>query len=112
MSREKITRALLTEDGAVLVEQSDGSYRKGEGRTEWERLAAMRDDEIDYSEIPELDPTFWAKAEVRLPETKSRITLRLDQDVLRWLKDQGPKYQTRINAILRQYMEAHQRHPE
>jgi uncharacterized protein (DUF4415 family) len=107
MRKEKMTRALLTEDGAVLVEQPNGSYRRAEGKTDWKRLAAMSDEEIDYSEIPELDETFWAKAALRLPQTKDRVTLRLDHDVLRWFKAQGRGYQTRINAILRQYMEAH-----
>lgn len=107
MSKEKITKARLSEDGAVLVEQPDGSWRKTEGKTDWDRLAAMPEDKIDYSEIPELNEAFWAKAELRLPETKDRITLRLDHDVLQWLKNQGKGYQTRINAILRQYMEVH-----
>ncbi len=111
MSKEKITKARLSEDGAVLVEQPDGSWRKAEGKTDWDRLAAMPEDKIDYSEIPELNEAFWAKVELRLPETKDRITLRLDHDVLQWLKNQGKGYQTRINAILRQYMEVH-KHPE
>ncbi len=105
MSKGKITRALLSEDGAVLVEQPDGSYRRAEGKTDWNRLEAMPDDQIDYSDIPELDEAFWAKTELRLPETKDRVTLRLDHDVLQWLKNQGKGYQTRINAILRQYMD-------
>lgn len=82
MSQEKITRALLSEDSAILVEQPDGSWHKTDGKTDWDRLAAMPEDEIDYSEIPELDEAFWAKGELLLPETKDRITLRLDQDVL------------------------------
>ncbi len=44
MSQEKITRARLSEDGAVLVEQPDGSWCKAEGKTDWDRLAAMSDD--------------------------------------------------------------------
>lgn len=111
MSKEKITKALLTEDGAVLVEQPDGTYRRAEGKTDWNRLETLPDDQIDYSDIPELDETFWAKAQLRLPETKDRVTLRLDHDVLQWLKNQGKGYQTRINAILRQYMEVY-KHPE
>ena len=107
MSKGKITRALLTEDGAALVEQPDGTYRRAEGKTDWNRLEVMPDDQIDYSDIPELDETFWAKAELRLPETKDRVTLRLDHDVLQWLKNQGKGYQTRINAILRQYMDVY-----
>jgi len=69
-------------------------------------IASIRDEDIDYSDIPELDDTFWAKAELKMPENKSRITVRIDNDVLTWLKSQGAGYQTRMNAILRTYMEA------
>lgn len=80
-------------------------------RTDRKRLAAMGDEAIDYSDIPELDESFWANAKLRMPESKNRITVRIDRDVLEWLKAQGPGYQTRLNAILRTYMEAHQRKP-
>ena len=69
-------------------------------------IASIRDEDIDYSDIPELDDTFWANAELKMPEKKSRITVRIDSDVLAWLKSQGAGYQTRMNAILRTYMEA------
>jgi len=74
-------------------------------------IEAIRDEDIDYSDIPETDAAFWADAELRMPQTKKGVYLRLDQDVLEWLKAQGPGYQTRINAILRAYMEAHQPSP-
>lgn len=71
-------------------------------------IAAIKDKDIDYSDIPELDEkNFWAKAELRMPGNKERITVRIDHDILEWLRNQGPGYQTRMNAILRQYMEAH-----
>ncbi|MCP4373262.1 MAG: BrnA antitoxin family protein [Deltaproteobacteria bacterium] len=69
-------------------------------------IAAIKDKDIDYSDIPELDKSFWARAELQVPEKKERITVRIDHDILEWLKDQGPGYQTRMNAILRQYMQA------
>ena len=75
-----------------------------------ERLAELKakpDADIDCSDIPELDDAFWKNAEVRLPETKKGVYIRLDGDVLDWLKGQGKGYQTRINAILRSYYEAH-----
>jgi uncharacterized protein (DUF4415 family) len=74
-------------------------------------IEAIRDEDIDYSDIPETDAAFWADAELRMPQTKKGVYVRLDQDVLKWLKAQGPGYQTRINAILRAYMEAHQSSP-
>lgn len=68
----------------------------------------MGDEDIDYSDIPELDEEFFRKARVVVPPRKKQLTLRLDTDVLDWLKSQGRGYQTRINAILRAYYEAHQ----
>jgi uncharacterized protein (DUF4415 family) len=70
-------------------------------------IEAIRDEDIDYSDIPETDTAFWADAELRMPEPKKGVYIRLDPDILDWLKAQGPGYQTRINAILRQYKEAH-----
>ena len=76
------------------------------GKTDWERLDAMKDEDIDLSDIPELDDEFFENAELRLPEKKS-VTIRLDADVLEWFKKQGKGYQTRINKLLRAYMETH-----
>jgi uncharacterized protein (DUF4415 family) len=72
-------------------------------------IEAIRDENIDYSDIPETDEAFWAEAELQMPQPKKGVYLRLDQDLLDWLKRQGPGYQTRINAILRSYMETHRR---
>ena len=66
----------------------------------------MRDEDIDYSDIAELDAEFFATARVVVPPGKKQVTVRLDRDVLAWLKAQGRGYQTRINAILRAYYEA------
>ena len=76
-------------------------------KSDVKRLDAMRDDEIDYSEIPALDDAFFRNARVVVPPGKKQLTIRLDADVLSWLKDQGKGYQSRINAILRAYYEAH-----
>jgi uncharacterized protein (DUF4415 family) len=67
----------------------------------------MKDEDIDTSDIPELDETFFVNAVIRLPEPKASVTLRIDREVLNWFKSQGKGYQTRINAILKAYKEAH-----
>ena len=67
----------------------------------------MEDGDIDYSDIPELDEAFFREALVVVPPGKKQLTIRLDSDVLSWLKSQGRGYQSRINAILRAYYEAH-----
>lgn len=82
---------------------------KKPSRTDWARVDAMTDDQVDTSEAPPLDEKFFAEAELRMPVNKETVTIRLDPDVLTWLKSQGRGYQTRINAILRRYMEAQQR---
>lgn len=68
------------------------------------RLDKMTDDAIDYSDIPELDDRFFRLAKALTPGKKHSLTLRLDEQVYRWLKDQGPGYQSRINAILKAVM--------
>ena len=70
------------------------------------RLRNMKDEEIDYSDIPELDEAFLKRAVIMLPQPKASVSIRLDQEVLDWFKSQGKGYQTRINALLRAYMEA------
>jgi len=72
-----------------------------------EAIKNIKDEEIDYSDIPELSDKFWAQAELRMPEPKQGVYIRLDGDILDWFKDQGKGYQTKINAVLRQYYEAH-----
>ena len=78
--------------------------------TDLKRLDTMTDAEIDFSEIPEITPAMFAKGIVRRglkPITKRQLTLRLDSDVVEWFKEQGSGYQTKMNALLRAYMEEH-----
>lgn len=81
-------------------------------QTDWQRLDAMSDEDIDLSDCPEVTPEMFARAVVRqgLPpaKNKAQVTLRIDSDVLAWFKSQGRGYQTQINQLLRAYMEARQ----
>ena len=72
-----------------------------------EELAAMQDEDIDFSDIPEAGPEFWAKAQLEMPQPKQGINIRIDADVLSWFKQFGKGYQTRMNAVLRSYMKNH-----
>ncbi|MGB9205573.1 MAG: BrnA antitoxin family protein [Terriglobales bacterium] len=83
-----------------------GSKTRAKGKTDFGRLRAMRDEDIDYTDIPRLDESFWKNAKLTMPEPKDRLTIRIDHDVVEWLKKRGSGYQTRINAILRSYMKA------
>ena len=69
------------------------------------RLDRLKDRDIDYSEIPSLDPSFLKKATEAWPPAKQQVMVRLDVDVLDWLKIHGKGYQTRLNRILRAAME-------
>ncbi len=81
-------------------------------KAELKALSEMPDSEIDYSDIPPLDEAFWQNA-VRNPYYKpnqTATTVRMDADVLAWLKSQGRGYQARMNAILREAMLRAQQH--
>jgi uncharacterized protein (DUF4415 family) len=80
-------------------------------RTDWKRVDALQDNDINLSDVPEVSPEMFASAIVRRGlkpvSRKAQLTLRVDNDVLDWFKKQGQGYQTKINALLRAYMDAH-----
>ena len=80
---------------------------KKHSKTDWERIDAMQDEDIDFSDIPELTDDFFERA-VFVP-AKQLVTIRLDADVVAWLKQNGKGYQTRTNKILRTVMESQER---
>jgi uncharacterized protein (DUF4415 family) len=83
----------------------NGKSMRRQSRTDWKRIDAMRDEDIDYSDIPKQGPDFFANA-ILWPGLKQQITLRLDPDVLKFFRKQGRGYQSTINAVLRKYMQA------
>ena len=88
---------------------SRGAPRR-KGRTNWERLRNMTDEEIeasiandaDWEEFRDVD---WSKAVLVIPPKKRAISIRIDDDVLDYFKKEGAGYQRRMNAVLRSYME-------
>jgi uncharacterized protein (DUF4415 family) len=72
-------------------------------------LAAMRDEEIDLTDLPEVLDWSGAVVGKYYRPLKKSLTIRLDADVLAWLKAQGSGYQTRINMLLRAAMESRAR---
>lgn len=68
------------------------------------KIDKLREEDIDYSDIPELDDEVFAQPLVPWPPKKETITIRVDSDVLGWFKQQGRGYQTRINQVLRRYI--------
>jgi uncharacterized protein (DUF4415 family) len=108
MSDTEITRAVLTSDGQVLIAQPDGSYRPAADESDWARVRAMSEAEIEANAAADPDTlpaAFWDTARPIYPRPKERITVRLDADMVAWFRRQGRGYQTRINAVLRSYYE-------
>ena len=90
-----------------VVRKTAAEVRRSTARKrELAKLASMPDEAIDLSDVPELDEDFWKRA-VRNPfykPVKKQITLRLDADVIAWLRRGGKGYQTKANALLREVM--------
>ena len=74
-----------------------------------EALAAMKDEDIDLSDIPEIQDLAGFERGKFFRPVKLPVTLRLDADVLVWFKGHHPKYQTAINTALREYIHSHRR---
>jgi len=81
-------------------------------KTDWDRVDALTDAgtrraiRSDPDAAPELDAAWFRRAKVVLPEPKKAVSIRLDRDVVEWFQKHGRGYQTRINAILRAYVDA------
>ncbi len=91
------------------------------GKTDWKRVDALTDEEIeqavrsDPDAAPLVDSEWFKTAKVVMPESlprKELLTIRLDRKVIDWFKAQGARYQTRMNAVLRAYVEAHESEDE
>ena len=109
MSKAKAVRVVLI-DGKPYERKSGGALAPMSDRTDYERLDRMPEGEIERiaandADGPPMSDEEWARGEVRRP-IKIPVGLKLDDDVLGWFKAQGRGYQTRINAVLRRYVEA------
>lgn len=108
----------MKKDGDIvsyMVEELEAMRARGESRTDWARVDAMTEEELeaaitsdpDWADIPR---DWYEHATPHGPEgAKRQVRLRIDPDVLAWFKRQGPGYQARINAVLRAFVEAQQR---
>ena len=100
MTKENITT--ITLQAALRI--------KGKGKTDWEALDRDEALGIEPERDPEEGNIDWSRAQVTMPCPKKPISLRLDVDVIDYFKAPGRGYQTRINAVLRSYMQAHPEH--
>ena len=83
------------------------------GRANLSRLRRLTDAEINRTAPPELadlPDDFWKNSSLVLPAAKQAISLRIDEDILAWFKASGPRYQSRMNAVLRSYMDHMRKH--
>ncbi len=106
MSEEKITRTTLAE---VLERRA-----RGESQTDWARVDAMTNEDIeramrgdpDWKDFLDID---WSKAVMVIPDKKKAISIRLDPDIVDFFQATGKGYQTRINAVLRHFVDEQKR---
>jgi uncharacterized protein (DUF4415 family) len=97
-----------------MNEDISGNTSKAEPGTDWKRLRSMTDEEVHaaITADPDIKPTdegFWKAARVVMPRRKETVTMRLDADLLEWFRGERG-YETKINAILRAYMNAQNHH--
>ncbi|MBN3871735.1 MAG: hypothetical protein HWQ23_16050 [Nostoc sp. JL33] len=80
-------------------------------RTDWVRVDAMNDEDIDTSDIPPLSEEFFAKAQLRMPKSAVTITVKVDPETFAWFKEQGETAEQQMAVALKIYAEAHKAYP-
>lgn len=112
MERDHIVTFIAElDDNSYIVEHEDGRLERVKDRTDWARVDALTDEDIeqaarsdpDWDGLLDID---WSQVEITRPARKQPISIRLDEDVLDFFKRGGTGYQKRINAVLRSYMSA------
>ncbi|MDM7979897.1 MAG: BrnA antitoxin family protein [Rhizobium sp.] len=106
MSKENIVRYTIEEIEAMIA--------RGEDKTDWARVDAMTDKDIeramrddpDWQDYMDID---WSKAKMVIPDRKKAISIRLDPDIIDFFQETGKGYQTRINAVLRHFVDEQKR---
>jgi uncharacterized protein (DUF4415 family) len=96
-----------------IVRYTDKELRamqaRGESKSDWEKAAAMTEAEIEAAIADDPDEAGmivdWSKASVELPKPKAVLNIRVDSDVMEFFRRQGKGYQTKINAVLRSYVD-------
>jgi uncharacterized protein (DUF4415 family) len=95
------------------AEEIDEMLARGESRTDWAAVKAMTKADLEASIVADPDdvhePIDWSRAVKGIPPRKRDIHMRIDEDVLDWFRQAGRGYQTRINDVLRAFMESRKR---
>ena len=95
-------------DGTYIIEHPNGKLERRKSQTDWARLDALTDAEIEASIANDpdwSDDWNWSEAVLVIPPKKKAISIRVDEDVLDYFKKEGAGYQRRMNAVLRSYMQ-------
>jgi uncharacterized protein (DUF4415 family) len=103
-------------DGTHIIEHPDGHLERRKGKTDWARVDALTDAQIeasiandpDWAEFKDID---WSEAVLVIPPRKKAISIRVDEDVLDYFKKHGAGYQRRMNAVLRSYVDQKRKPP-
>ncbi len=106
MSKENIV--------SYTIEEIEAMIARGEDKTDWARVDAMTDEDIeramrddpDWKDHMDID---WSKARMVIPDKKKAISIRLDPDIIDFFQATGKGYQTRINAVLRHFVDEQKR---
>lgn len=106
MSKENIV--------SYTIEEIEAMIARGEDKTDWARVDAMTDEDIeramrddpDWKDHMDID---WSKARMVIPDRKKAISIRLDPDIIDFFQETGKGYQTRINAVLRHFVDEQKR---
>jgi uncharacterized protein (DUF4415 family) len=96
------------DDGTHIIEHPDGRLERRKSETDWARLDALTDEEIEASIANDpdwSDDWNWGEAVLVIPPKKKAISIRVDEDVLDYFRKEGAGYQRRMNAVLRSYMQ-------
>ena len=92
------------------AEELEEKLRRGEDRTDWAAIDALTEEELEASiDFEEEGYPIWETAMAGIPGPKQQVTVRFDGDIVKWFKEQGPGCQTRMNAVLRSYVDAEKR---
>jgi uncharacterized protein (DUF4415 family) len=86
------------------------------GKTQWEKLESMSEEEIESSAKADTENPRWTKnmlnsAKLQMPKKKISVHMYLDQDIVEWFKSKGKGYQPRINSVLKSYVHKHLHKP-
>ena len=111
-----VTLVASLPDGTHIVEHPDGHLERRKSETNWARVKALTDKEIDASiandpDWAEFKDVDWSNAVLVIPPKKKAISIRVDEDVLDYFKQHGAGYQRRMNAVLRSYVEQKRKAP-